>query len=1164
MRFDSFHIPAFGPFTKLELQFKKSAGDLHVIYGANEAGKSSLLRAIHNLLYGIPVRSNDNFLHNYGKLLIGATVSDSENELTFFRKKGNQGTLLDAKQSSIDEGRLKAFCGSVNDEFFSHMFGLSTDSLRTGAAKLLTGKGELGTLLFSASLGGSPIDVALQKLQEEADQLFAGNGRKANSIVIANKAFKDLEKESRDLSTTANAWMTLQKVIKEAELAFNDKEATLNEKRQRASHLRNLTQAIPLAIELREVDELLASIILPQLPSDFPKRVRQAQGELSNTRNLRDAHELSISQKKQQLDAITRYQTIVDGAPDLDSLHQGINRHLEDLETHTEKSKALRRLGQQIENQLNDLGLDSSELLTALPDLRPGDLITLEELGDSLNKEEDRLKQAKSGLTDMLEELSDAQDELDGLSDVKVTPAILDLASRIADHAQDSKVVASQINEQTEVVDTLRKVAHQLGLADLEAKEIRKLPVPGLAILQELHGEREAISEKRKAAQEKLDGLDEKIIDKQADIEQTSGNIAVHTNEDLIRVREERDAQWVALASHLQDGSTAEASGVNALTTHIQKSDEIADALRNHAEILGKLATLNHDLALLTSQRKRENGIIERVDGELTEWGERWAEKSHVLVNRDFLPAELIEWRAQWENWCQNDSLLNTLNKKIGDHRQTEAALIKELRQHFGAPETSYGVLSRQLTEAIEAANSAKGERKVLTESIAKLKKKNSLQEAEIIEATNQLESTRARWSLALSEQRLDDPGSTKAAIVALRARRDARDTQRQIEDATNSLTTLADKIADFQKQLRDQRGKHLPDSPELDPKHPDLTEGRLWNVLEEARQRQTNYNSLVGEIGGLETDLRAKQLVIETAENEIKTLVAEAKLSDADGLSAAITHFEKRQNLTKQWETTHRTLVNLAGSSPVEDLIAEAEASESGKMQAELDQLAPKIDNLQQERDEARDRLSKEIEKRTELEKAKGGAIDAKQRAANELAKIVTNSERFIRLHHAIAFLKAQVEAYREKSQGPMIERTARFFATLTNGSFTGVAAQVDENDSQRVNLVALRQRTDDPDGVAETLHTTALSEGTRDQLYLALRLAAIDIHLENHAPMPLILDDILMTFDDKRAESVFRLLETLSKKTQVIIFTHHQHIAKQAATFVPKEHLLNLPNLG
>ena len=104
MRFDSLKIPAFGPFTDFKLEFSQSVADLHLIYGANEAGKSSLLRAIHNLLYGIPVRSSDNFLHSHPKLLIGATVSDGENDLTFLRKKGNRGTLLDADQNSLDEG----------------------------------------------------------------------------------------------------------------------------------------------------------------------------------------------------------------------------------------------------------------------------------------------------------------------------------------------------------------------------------------------------------------------------------------------------------------------------------------------------------------------------------------------------------------------------------------------------------------------------------------------------------------------------------------------------------------------------------------------------------------------------------------------------------------------------------------------------------------------------------------------------------------------------------------------------------------------------------------------------------------------------------------------------------------------------------------------------
>ena len=94
MRFDQLNLPAFGPFSDFSLKLPSSKYDVHLIYGANEAGKSSLLRAIRHLFFGIPTRTTDNFLHPNAKLLIGATVSQEGEQLTFLRKKGSKNTLL--------------------------------------------------------------------------------------------------------------------------------------------------------------------------------------------------------------------------------------------------------------------------------------------------------------------------------------------------------------------------------------------------------------------------------------------------------------------------------------------------------------------------------------------------------------------------------------------------------------------------------------------------------------------------------------------------------------------------------------------------------------------------------------------------------------------------------------------------------------------------------------------------------------------------------------------------------------------------------------------------------------------------------------------------------------------------------------------------------------
>ena len=71
---------------------------------------------------------------------------------------------------------------------------------------------------------------------------------------------------------------------------------------------------------------------------------------------------------------------------------------------------------------------------------------------------------------------------------------------------------------------------------------------------------------------------------------------------------------------------------------------------------------------------------------------------------------------------------------------------------------------------------------------------------------------------------------------------------------------------------------------------------------------------------------------------------------------------------------------------------------------------------------------------------------------------------------------------------------------------------------------------------------------------------MAAIDLHLDHHAPMPLILDDVLMTFDEKRSNAFFELVKKMSEKTQVIVFTHHSHIATMAGHYVPDANILSL----
>jgi uncharacterized protein YhaN len=131
-------------------------------------------------------------------------------------------------------------------------------------------------------------------------------------------------------------------------------------------------------------------------------------------------------------------------------------------------------------------------------------------------------------------------------------------------------------------------------------------------------------------------------------------------------------------------------------------------------------------------------------------------------------------------------------------------------------------------------------------------------------------------------------------------------------------------------------------------------------------------------------------------------------------------------------------------------------------------------------------------------------------------------------------------MERFRETSQGPILRAASELFGRITCGSFEGLRADQDADGSPV--LVGVRP------GGRETVPIEGMSDGTADQLYLSLRLAGLEHYLAANDPMPFVVDDILIKFDNDRAAAALQALARLSEKTQVIFFTHHKHLSDMA----------------
>lgn len=153
MRMLRLELERYGHFEGKVLDFRRDAC-LHVVYGRNEAGKSSCLDAITDLLFSFQHFTKYDFLHDKTKLGIGATIEAKDGaQLTFRRRKGAKNTLLDSQGKALSKDVLLPFLSSVSRSVFLNAFGLSKETLRAGAEEMLKTGGEAGSSLIAAASG---------------------------------------------------------------------------------------------------------------------------------------------------------------------------------------------------------------------------------------------------------------------------------------------------------------------------------------------------------------------------------------------------------------------------------------------------------------------------------------------------------------------------------------------------------------------------------------------------------------------------------------------------------------------------------------------------------------------------------------------------------------------------------------------------------------------------------------------------------------------------------------------------------------------------------------------------------------------------------------------------------------------------------------------------
>lgn len=226
MRFHRLDLSRYGRFTDFSIDFGKrdaSQADFHLIYGPNEAGKSTMLAAILDFLFGIESRSPYNFCHDYDVMRIGAHIEIAGSSRELIRIKRNKDGLRGSDDRPVPAAVLAACLGSIDRQGYKTMFSLDDDTLQDGGESILQSRGEIGRLLFSATSGLSDFSLALDQIKREADGLFRRNAK--------TTAFRDLKDRLDDLTREKTKLDVLAKRFVELDEAAGQARARLDEAR---------------------------------------------------------------------------------------------------------------------------------------------------------------------------------------------------------------------------------------------------------------------------------------------------------------------------------------------------------------------------------------------------------------------------------------------------------------------------------------------------------------------------------------------------------------------------------------------------------------------------------------------------------------------------------------------------------------------------------------------------------------------------------------------------------------------------------------------------------------------------------------------------------------------------------------------------------------------
>ncbi len=1184
MRIDKLKLTNYGVFKNSSFDFNKSPFVL--VYGPNEAGKSTLLQSLRESLFGMSTSSEITGPRTLAE--VSATFANGE-EIHYRRRRGRKD-LVEGEYGSgskkIDETQLLRLLGPLDVNAYRSLFGFSLEELSRGQQSLA------GLSLTEALLGvkrGASLDWKTTKksLVERRDKLMTAQGRTQEILKLIGQ-IRELQKSIDAATTLPQSYLSTRQQLDSVDARHALLSRELKELTASLDSCDRLGKALPIAQQLTTERSKLKQFVVPeQLTRAWNDQWRHYQSQIEQITQT----EIALNREVAEIEAEVERTTQID--------------------TPCVEIDTIRRLA--IQAVANDDLKSQLEMLQS--ELR--EVVAKEkELADTIDPEIVSVLPSEFQVTRIMKD--DLRDIVEQIREATRTAAVLD--SRIAETRAAMEKLGSAVQEpeeRAENLSSLNELIHGCrdflrsihlfqqthARANREAAEVEKINVQLVDVTGELFEQVhvdllpidstiEELATNWCNSQQEYESLDrqhKQAIRTLEEIRSTKEKLAderpIASLENLRGMRVRRKELWDQLQTLQYQSSKEQDSlfgieiqnAVQLYWDHLAQEDAMVDSIlanvqefalrEQHATDFRKAIS---EVEQLASQLRDAKS---KYDSAQSQWQQVWQACSVV-------PREPSKMRSV--------SGLLRRRHELGQSITQSHADSESLSQRWRELETKIDVFhpSDSLTES-----ESRSPKKV---SVADASTPLTIRVADLEdEVQSNLNTLESFQSNAIKSE------ATRAAnqnqFVILQTSLQSLESERV--QAIKSHETF------FGHYRNSLNGYHLPESI----KHDDTLD--VLGRLEELSTLRKDGNQLKNQIAQLEKTIESFYQEIEQAlrtepsivvsdkgpENVAQLLQVQEKLNQVAMQREALQKLatrneEKRKQLAANGKdrgdkmSALETLAKLLGLENVEQAQAlskkaeeywvlmaavsererQLEAFAHGRsLDAFMGDLAATSEQGIQQNDE---RLQSELQEKQKsydrlliekgnLEQQLRQMVDDERvtRMTMELeslqAKLDEMSREWMVLATSILLLDRSLEEFRKNQQGAIMELVRKNFSKLTMGRYIDV--QADRYAEHTFHVVDHDQETKKPE---------QLSQGTREQLYLALRFAFVQQYCGQHEPLPIVMDDCFVNFDDNRLAQTLEAVHHICKESQCIVLSCHRRTVDAVRQIVPDAHIIVL----